>query len=1228
MTERTEPSAQPRERGVVPVARPTYAAHANRWAIIVGVSSYQYEGLTNLQYAHRDAEELYDLLQTPAGGGFERERIRKLIDAEATTANITRALRSFLKQPAKEDIVLIYFACHGAPDLDRPSLIYLITYDTDPSDISGTALPMREIDLSLQENLLAERVVIIADTCHSAALGGRIGRRGAGNEAQAINAYLEQVSKAKGGVALLTSAEASESAQEGEQWGGGHGVFTHFLLQGMRGDADGYGEPKDGVVTVGELFDYVRDSVKRATGDRQHPAIGTNPFDRSLPMAISGGVNAQEHYRLGCQLYDLGRRLDDIRRFRAAVAQFDEAIRLAKMAQTPLPEAQLGLGKALLAAGDPEAAARELARLVEQPEGGDQPEALLYLGVAQAKQHDLTTAMETFRQYLAQAPHAEEAAWVEAYLARPLSPDGGRRLALQLGINRYSSSSLPALRGCVNDIEMMLDTLVSRYGFSRADSVLLRDEHATRQNILASFADLSAGASATDIVVVHYSGHSIPESRRESYEAVFGHETYLIAHDTAEGLAGISARELHALMNGIPAEHKTLILDTHPSATFNELAEREGTYALLLASDSAEIAYEHTFELGGRQVTAGLFSGALNRQLSAADPDTVTYGQLIDGVLDTIKTLGYDQTPLLIGDREQPIFAAEDVYLRLFDFAQRRHYPELSSQSLAARYARLCKRLAAPFPQAHYSFGRAFLERGEHARAIDALRTALDQRGGDDPEMLLALGRAQLGAQQYANAAGTFRRYAAVAPAEAPPAQALVERIDKLTQGRRHALVVGIDDYTGAGLPRLRGAANDARLMRDTLVSTLGFPAGQITMLINRDATCDAIRERFQLLAAAAREEPALFYFAGYGSLDPEGQPTLVSADGRQGQIFDITLDELRELAGGRPANLVTIMDAGWTRCSQASDSAAAGSRTAPDDTRVRPIKRNLGAAREIDRDGAQFVLGAVSIYSGSLAVSFTTSPLKIEARYTKPRPGGRPAYHGALTYGLVDALAQTEPAGLTYTRWVEAAELRGAAAPVVQGTGRDEPLFRPRSLLDGALAQAIAIERQPIVATIGLLRRLIEQREQHGDLAPEARLNLGIAYAAIGEYEKSVDALERAIALYSDPNIMAREREKDPAADDHAHEAHYQLGRALFESERDFTRAVAELNEATRLDPANTAAYLYLGLAIRAMVERETLAKAEQALQTYLARGAPLGREDQVRQFLGSRGKAAAKAV
>ncbi len=264
--------------------------NCDRWAIIVGISRYRYQGW-NLRYADRDAEELYNLLLTPSGGNFKKEFICKLTNEQATTGNITRALRAFLKKPAREDLVVIYFACHGTPDFDRPGNVYLLTHDTAPDDIAGTALPMREIDLSLKENLHAEKVIVLADTCHSAAIGGGIGGRNAVDDSTFVNRYLQEVSRARGGIALLTSAEATEVSFEDARWGGGHGVFTHYLLEGMRGAADRDG---NGIVTVGELFEYVRDNVKRETDYRQHPLIGANAYDRNLPMAIASDANLSQ----------------------------------------------------------------------------------------------------------------------------------------------------------------------------------------------------------------------------------------------------------------------------------------------------------------------------------------------------------------------------------------------------------------------------------------------------------------------------------------------------------------------------------------------------------------------------------------------------------------------------------------------------------------------------------------------------------------------------------------------------------------------------------------------------------------------------------------------------------------------------------------------------------------------------------------------------------------------
>ena len=256
----------------------------HRWALVVGISDYQDDRL-NLRFADRDARAFAKLILTEEGGGFDSDKVLVLLNEQATAGDLQRALRSFLKKPAKEDFVVIYLACHGQPDVDRPSNVYILPHDTDLDDVAGTAVPMREIDHCLRETLQASKVVILADTCHSGAIGGRMGTPRNVQAAAAINHYLYGVSEAKDGIALLTSAEANQVALEDERWGGGHGVFTYHLLEGKKGAADSTG---NGIVTVGELFEYVRDEVKRDTDHRQHPAIGTSPYDRSLPMAAPG----------------------------------------------------------------------------------------------------------------------------------------------------------------------------------------------------------------------------------------------------------------------------------------------------------------------------------------------------------------------------------------------------------------------------------------------------------------------------------------------------------------------------------------------------------------------------------------------------------------------------------------------------------------------------------------------------------------------------------------------------------------------------------------------------------------------------------------------------------------------------------------------------------------------------------------------------------------------------
>jgi hypothetical protein len=73
----------------------------------------------------------------------------------------------------------------------------------------------------------------------------------------------------------------NQLSQEDARWGGGHGVFTHFLLEALRGAAD---EDGDQIVTLGESVEYVRDRVRRETGNAQIPTISQTAFDPYLPL--------------------------------------------------------------------------------------------------------------------------------------------------------------------------------------------------------------------------------------------------------------------------------------------------------------------------------------------------------------------------------------------------------------------------------------------------------------------------------------------------------------------------------------------------------------------------------------------------------------------------------------------------------------------------------------------------------------------------------------------------------------------------------------------------------------------------------------------------------------------------------------------------------------------------------------------------------------------------------
>lgn len=254
-----------------------------RWAVVVGVSRYRDPRVPALRYADRDARAFYDFLVSDRAGlgGIPEENIILLLNENATHYNLRTALFTFLKGATEDDQVFIYFAGHGAPDPERLSDLYLLPFDTDAGNLSGSAFPMGDVAAATRD-LLARDIVVITDACHSAGVGGQVALRDPALN-QINRAFLSELQASTGGLTIFTASQASQASHEGDQWGGGHGVFTYHMLNGLNGAAD---EDQDRIVTLVEMMEYTRERVRRETRNAQIPSISQTAFDPALPLSM------------------------------------------------------------------------------------------------------------------------------------------------------------------------------------------------------------------------------------------------------------------------------------------------------------------------------------------------------------------------------------------------------------------------------------------------------------------------------------------------------------------------------------------------------------------------------------------------------------------------------------------------------------------------------------------------------------------------------------------------------------------------------------------------------------------------------------------------------------------------------------------------------------------------------------------------------------------------------
>ena len=218
--------------------------HETRVAVIVS-PSYLNSGLPTLRYTPADAVELRAELERQ---GYT---VMVIQNTEASKDNILQKLQDSkqLLSGTTQSTFVFAFSGHG---FAKDGKNFLMPYGVSADHPEEEGLPLEKIE-ELMTQSGARRKVVLVDACRAVP------------EAKSADSQrsFTQFGEAEGFSILLSTAPGGFSYEDSDLK---HGIFTWYLLEGLRGKAAG----KDGYVTFYDLQKYVEKSVLAYSLKKDH----------------------------------------------------------------------------------------------------------------------------------------------------------------------------------------------------------------------------------------------------------------------------------------------------------------------------------------------------------------------------------------------------------------------------------------------------------------------------------------------------------------------------------------------------------------------------------------------------------------------------------------------------------------------------------------------------------------------------------------------------------------------------------------------------------------------------------------------------------------------------------------------------------------------------------------------------------------------------------------------
>ncbi|MGW8956967.1 caspase family protein [Paenibacillus sp. NPDC055715] len=256
--------------------------HGNIFAVIIAVENYQFR-IKTVDYARNDAiafqQWLINNLKVP------QENIKLWLDVDATKSALNEELQYEISNLTESDRFIFYYAGHGFYDGGYNKIT---TWDTHPNNIQETTVSLNRILMEPLRNSRCNQCLIFIDACAS-----YIGEQLVSRDfiADMNTKEFSDFVRSSNYRAMFLSCSRGEKSYGSPELG--HGIWTHFLIKALNGEAPEAVE-HERFITSTSLQNYlskiVPDYIKSSTDIRgtQKPWAEVSSSNTFIIFEVSG----------------------------------------------------------------------------------------------------------------------------------------------------------------------------------------------------------------------------------------------------------------------------------------------------------------------------------------------------------------------------------------------------------------------------------------------------------------------------------------------------------------------------------------------------------------------------------------------------------------------------------------------------------------------------------------------------------------------------------------------------------------------------------------------------------------------------------------------------------------------------------------------------------------------------------------------------------------------------